>query len=65
METNARLYTKIMRYIENNFYSGSWDFITLASAHPQLANILGNILVDNKIVDSYSDLYKHYLPARI
>ena len=56
--SNARLYTKIMRHLGNEF----WDFRTLKFCHPHLAMILGQLVVD---VIGNVDLHKHYMPRTL
>ena len=65
--TDARLYAKIMRHLEDTTGTGSWDFRTMRSAHPQLAKVL-EVLISNADGISSHDktmLHKRYVPSRL
>ena len=60
--SNARLYAKIMRHLENTTSTGFWDFRTLNLSRPQLATCLEQLVI---AVIGNIDLRKHYMPRRL
>jgi hypothetical protein len=64
--SNARLYAKIMRHLEETTGTGFWDFRTLNLTHPQLADCLYRILLQ-VIGNSLSNnvILNHYVPRRL
>jgi len=66
--TNARLYAKVMRHVEQSSGGSSWDFRTLSISRPKTAELLFKILTDELGDDSrVADMvmYNHYVPNRI
>lgn len=60
--SNARLYAKIMRHLEETTGTGSWDFRTLNLTHPQLATCIGQLVI---AVTGNVDLRNHCAPRRL
>ena len=66
--TNARLYAKVMRHVEQSSGGSSWDFRTLSISRPKPAELLFKILTaalgdDSRVADMV--MYNHYVPNRI
>ena len=63
-----RIYAKIMQHLERRTGVGFWDYRTLRLSHPQLAEMVFEILrfmLATSDYEAYAIVNRGYLPRRI